>query len=316
MTTTEQLAQSVIIMLIFIGLTNILKRVGFLEKSNSLFTSKLVLKITLPALIFTSLSAQSFNSEVLFISGIVAMTEILSIFLAFLSAKLLKLQRGETGALMLVSAFGMSTMLGYPLIRNTFPGIEVAMEDAVIISEIGVGIILFILGPVIAMTYGESKFKGKAVINSIKVFLTSPIFISIVAGICFSFIDLPKNNMVFNTLDHILNLVGSANLFLVGITIGLLIEFNSLKKIALFLIFASVIKLIIQPMATYYASTFVDIDTLLKQVAFIESSMPSAILVAIYAKEYNCKPELVSTTILVTLILSLISVPVFFSILF
>jgi predicted permease len=51
-----------------------------------------------------------------------------------------------------------------------------------------------------------------------------------------------------------------------------------------------------------------------QQVALIETAMPSAVLAAIYAKHYNCKPELVSTTIVVTLVLSLISVTVLFNI--
>lgn len=314
MNTSEQLVQSVVIMLTLVLLFAILRRFGLLKKENSSFTSNLVLKITLPALIFSALVTQKFEFHILLASGFVSIAEIVSIILAWIAAKLIKLKNAETGALMLVSAFGMSTMLGYPLIRQTFPGNSNAMEDAVIISEIGVGLLLFILGPIIAMHYGENNVKEKAITASIGKFLTSPIFISIIAGISISFINLPENNIALNTISKLLTLIGNANIFLVAITIGLLIEPHNFKKLGGFLLIAITLKLIIQPLITYSLASFSGMDSLTTQVAIIETAMPSAILVAIYARQYNCKPEIVSTTILVTLILSLISVTAFFNI--
>jgi len=316
MKNTEQLVESVIIMLLLIVITTILKKVGFLQKKDSTLTSKLVLKITLPSLILTSLSSQTFNYQTLTVVAIVMAAEICCLVLAWVGARLLKLSPGETGALMLVSAFGMSTMLGYPLIEQTFLGNERAMEDAVIISELGVGILLFLLAPIIAMTFGDSHFKRKDVIVSVKSFFISPIFISIILGIALSFIKLPESNPIISVVYKILNLFGAANLFLVGITIGLLIEFKGVQKFSGFLIMAILIKLVIQPLITYYGLSITNFETLIKEVATIETAMPSAILVAIFAKNYNCKPELVSTTILVTLIISLISVTVLFGIIF
>ena len=57
-------------------------------------------------------------------------------------------------------------------------------------------------------------------------------------------------------------------------------------------------------------------DAVVQQIALIETAMPSAILATIYAKHYDCKPELVSTTIVITLIFSLLSVTALFYIFF
>jgi predicted permease len=50
----------------------------------------------------------------------------------------------------------------------------------------------------------------------------------------------------------------------------------------------------------------------MQQIVFIETAMPSALLGAVFAKHYNCKPELVSMAVMVTLILSVLSVSALF----
>lgn len=301
-------------MLILISLAFILKKTGLLDISNSSIFSSLVLKVTLPVLIFSSLSVQQLNPNLLFISGIVAFVEIFCIILALIAAKIIKLDRGETGALMLVSAFGMSTMLGYPIVQQAFPNNPQAFEDAVIISEIGVGFLLFIIGPIIAIHYGTTNASNKAALESIKRFLLSPIFFAIVSGIIVSFIPLPENSQVIITIKHLLAHIGNANMLLVALTIGLLIEIRKPSRLFAFLTITVLIKLIIQPVTTQIICTAFNIDDLIKQITFIETAMPSAILVSIYAKHYNCKPELVSTTLVITLIFSLISITGLYSI--
>lgn len=313
---TEQLAQGIIIMLLLISVSALLKRIGFLEKEISGTTSKIVLKITLPALIFSSLATQEFNIYLLVATLIVGLSEIICIALAWGAAQILKLKKAETGALMLVSGFGMSTMLGYPIIKQTFPGNITAMEDAVMISEIGVGLFLFIIGPVIAMIYGETDQKRGVIKRSLFEFITSPIFISVIAGIFVSIVGINKSNMLIDTIDRLFTLVGAANLFLVGLTIGLLVEWKGINMMWRFMVVASLIKLIIQPVLTYYSLQVIEFDKLVEEIALIETAMPSAIMGAIFARQYNCKPELVSSTILVTLIISMISVTVLFSFFF
>ncbi len=316
MNTTVQLFEGVVIMMALIILFAFLRKIGILEKSNSKLTSTLVLKVTLPAIIFSSLIAQKFDIHLLISAGIVSTVEIICIAMAWLIAKSLKLGRGETGALMLVSAFGMSTMLGYPIVRQVFPNNIQAMSDAIVTSEFGVGFLLFVIGPIIAMYYGESEIKGKVIVTSIKEFLVSPIIMAIVLGIIVSTISFPENNQVIITVKHLLKLMGNANLLLVAVTIGLLLEPLKISKYYGFLITAIILKLIIQPgIAQLFANTL-NVDSIAEQIILIETSMPSAILIAIFAKQYNCKPELVSTTILVTLTVSLISVTAFFGFLY
>jgi hypothetical protein len=316
MNATLSLIEGVVIMLAIISMAFLLKKVKVLKKEDSMLFSKIVLQITLPALIFSSLAVQEFNVKFLIMAGIMAVIEIFVLVVAWLIAGVLKFNRGEKGALILVSAFGMTTMLGYPIIRQVFPGSELAMEEAVITSEFGVGFLLFIFGPLIAMYYGESKVEGKFILKSMKKFFVSPIFISLIGGIAFSFIPFNSADQFVTPFIRFFKLIGNANLLMVALTIGLIIEFKHIKNIYLFIIIAVVLKLGVKPLLAVWLTGGDRFTDMMREIVVIETALPSAILTAVFAKQYNCRPDLVSVAIVVTLVLSVFSTALLFLLFF
>jgi len=312
MNTTQSLFEGVIVMVAIISLVVLLKKFTVLKKDDSLLFSRIVLQVTLPALIFSSLAVKVFDDRFVIMAAIMAVVEIGMIILAWLLANLFKFQRGEKGALILVSAFGMTTMLGYPIIQQVFPNNPLAMEEAVVTSEFGVGLLLFILGPLIAMYYGESKVEGKFIMKSVQTFFVSPIFLSLVAGIAVSFIPVDHNNQVFTTMIRFFELIGNANLLMVAITIGLIIEFKQFKNIYLFLGMAVLLKLIVKPLLAVWLTNDPRFTDMMREIVVIETALPSAILSVVFAKQYNCRPDLVAMAIMVTLVLSIFSVSLLF----
>ena len=315
MNTTQSLFEGVSVIFAAVVLAVFLKKLGVLKKDDSQLFSRIVLYITLPALIFSSLAQQAFTSEYLMMAGIMSFVEILIMMIAWLLAKFFKFDSGKTGALILVSGFGMTTMLGYPLIRQVFPDNALAMEEAVITSEFGVGFLLFILGPLIAMYYGKTKVEGKIVIKSVQKFFISPIFISLIAGILLSFIS-HHHKVAIQPFIHFFELVGNANLLMVTFTIGLLLEIKRMNSIYLFLFLAIVLKLIAKPLIAAVLTQSPVFSDMMREIILIETALPSAILTVIFAKQYNCRPDLVSLAIMITLMISLFSVSLVFYIVF
>jgi predicted permease len=316
MQTTITLIEGVVVMLAVILLAVLLKKFEILKKENSQFLSKLVLKVTLPALIFSTLATTRFESNYMSLAIIMAILEIVCMLLAYFIARMLRFGRGETGALILVSAFGMSTMLGYPLISQIYTGNAEAMEEAVITSEFGVGFLLFIFGPLIAIYFGESAIVRKDHVNSAKAFFISPVFISLILGICFSFIPFNRTGQLFLTLDHFLNILGDANTLLAAFAVGLMIEVKFARPYFLFILIALALKLVLKPVLAYWFSTGPNFTTMMQEVIVIETAMPSAILAAIFANHYKCKSDLVSSTVVISLIISVITITSIFMFLF
>ena len=309
---TESLFEGVIVMFVTIAIATILKRVNVLKKDDSLLLSKIVIKITLPALIFYSLANTVFNPEYLIMAASMAVIELCMMMIAWAVSKVLRFDKGKTGALILVSSFGMTSMLGYPLIQQIFPHSKMAIEEAVITSEFGVGFLLFILGPFIAMYFGDSDIKKGDIFKFSRQFFTSPIFIALILGIVFSFIGISRSNGVYRTTLHVLKYAGDANFLMVTFTVGLILEFKQIKTAYLFLLIAIFLKLILKPVLAILITSHDGFTPMMSQIILIETALPSAILSAVFAKHYNCRPDLVSMAIMVTLVVSLVSISLLF----
>ncbi len=312
MSTSHSLFEGVIVMLAIISLAAFLRKISVLKKDDSLLFSKIVMKVTLPALIFSSLAISDFHADFLRMALIMCAVEIAIILLAWLTAYLLGFDRGKTGALILASAFGMTTMLGYPLIRQVFNNDPMAMEEAVVTSEFGVGFLLFIFGPLIAMYFGESSVNRKDIGRSAARFFVSPIFIALLGGILFSFLKIDHENEISATFLKFFRLIGNANLLMVTFSIGLLIEFKAGQKVFLFLAMALLMKLVLKPLLAIWWTDNGNFTEMMRQIVVIETALPSAILGVVFARQYNCRPDLVSLAIMVSLALSVITVNLVF----
>lgn len=122
--------------------------------------------------------------------------------------------------------------------------------------------------------------------------------------------------MVFTTFFHFFHLLGNANTFLVALSIGLILEFRHEKGIIVFLLFALLLKLGLKPVLSFWMTSGAQFTDLMREIVFIETALPSALLVAVFAKQYKCRPDLVSMAIVTTLIASLLSVSLLYTLIF
>jgi len=77
-------------------------------------------------------------------------------------------------------------------------------------------------------------------------------------------------------------------------------------------IIAIVLKLFLKPILALWLTGNGMFTDMMREIVFIETALPSAILTAVYAKKYNCEPQLVSGTIMISLILSILSISLSF----
>jgi len=192
-----QVFETVLAFTIIIIFCLLLRKFSIIKEEDGKVFSKLLTNAVLPAVIFLQLSATPIKGSQFLLVIAILIAGILSMFLALLAGRFLKLSKAKTGALMLTSSFGSSALIGYPFIAFSFPNNPEAMADAVLLSELGVGLPIFLLGPAIAMFFGntqENEGIKKAFSFS---YFYSPIFLSIILGLAVLFI--PFN--LINSLD-------------------------------------------------------------------------------------------------------------------
>jgi len=296
---------SILILGLIILLVIQLKKRGLLKQEYGVLFSKLVTQVTLPALIFDALAQSVLEWRYILLFFYMFLTEMLLLFIAWAVGKVLKLESGQMGTFLLVSAFGSSALLGYALIVELFPANIAALAEGTFISELGVGLPLFTLGVMIAMHYGKAETETHSSLHSALLFFRSPIFIAIVLGLLWSFSPLGTKGIFITPLFEATHIVAQANTFLVALTVGVLLNFTSIKNIIPIAASVIVIKLLLSPFLVYLPASIMGLESWQMQVLLLEAAMPSAMLSVVLAKQYGCDAKLAAQLVFITLFASL-----------
>jgi len=306
---------SITILMGVILLAVLLRSVGLIKEEQGKLFADLVTHVTLPALIFSSLSHATIYPEYVLLALFMITAELISLVLAWAIGRRLRLENAQMGSFMLVSAFGSSAFLGYALISQVFPGNIDTMTEAAIISEVGLAPVLFTVGTMVAIYYGRADLNGKGSLLSAMSFFKSPLFFSLVAGVFWSTMKLPVEGTLITPIFHFLEVLSSANTFLVAMTVGVLLHFSGMRAIICMILFTVLIKLILKPIMVWVPTLAMDLQVWQVQVLILEAAMPSALLTVVFAKTYGCDAKLASKLIFATIIASSITIIVMFGIL-
>jgi len=297
-------AMIVILGLVLVGF--ILKRRGVISAGDRAIFGRLTTDLALPALIFATLSRQNIQEGELAAVWIMAVSLLSCMVLAWIVGRALGLLASQLGAFILVASFGSSSTLGYALISQTFTD-PAALGEAVIISELGVGIPIFTVGVAVAIYFGQGR--GGSIQSSFKAFLKSPIFISLVLGLAVAFLHLNWDVFPLIILTRILDLLGGTLAIFVALAVALMLRPIPFRSLAPLILAAAAIKLLAKPLLAFALARVELLDPLDMEILLIETAMPSGTVAAVLADRYGCDGGLASALLIATFAVSLITIP-------
>jgi predicted permease len=307
-----QVLETVLAFTIVVLFCLLLRRLSIIKEEDGNVFAKLLTQVVLPAVIFLQLSATPIKAGQFILVLSILVAGVLSMLLAWLAGRLLKLSKAKTGALMLTSSFGSSALLGYPFIAFSFPNNPEAIADAVLLSELGVGLPLFILGPAVAIYFGD-KHENASMKKALSLsYFRSPIFASVVLGILVSFLPINRENNFIAPFFEALKMINGALAILACLILSLQLKIKSLKGLLPLFIISAIIQMWFQPLAAHVQATLYHLSTIQTQVLVLISSMPSAVLGPVFASRHNCAPETASALVMAHIILSIAMIPVVF----
>lgn len=311
----SRLVATIAVLVGLISLVVLLRGVGLVKEEQGPIFARLVTHVTLPALIFSSLAQTTLHGKQCLLALIMLVAEIVCLALAWAAGQALKLNRPQLGAMMLTAGFGSSSLLGYALISQVYPGKPEALTEAVIISELGVGPALFTLGTMIAIYYGSKQVDVRGRFKAALGFFVSPIFFSVVAGLIWSLAKIPTDSEVVDTVLRGFKLAGSANTLMVALTVGVLLTFTGLKSVGAVAITVGLIKLILKPIMVWLPTLGMNLASWEAQVLILEGAMPSAMLSVVLASSYGCDGKLASKLVFATTVASSVTILIMFRLL-
>jgi predicted permease len=264
-----------------------------------------VTDLFLPAMIFVTLAGTSLQVKQLGPAFVMLGLELSAIALAWVVSALLRFPRAQQGAIVFCSAFGSSAFLGYPLITEMFPDKPQAMTEAVLISEIGVGYTIFILGPILAAYFASKHPDGRSRWSASLAFFKSPVFFALLLGILWGALGLPgEDNAWLAPIFRVCHVLGAAMTPVAILSVGLMFRLPALGSILLPLGIVVLIKLLLKPMAAGAAASLLGFPELWRDVLVLLAAMPPAILGVVFLRRYGGDASLASALLLAATIIS------------
>lgn len=287
-------------------------RLNILPVSVSAHFSKLLLKVTLPCTIFTSLLRSydpTFFWDVITIIALGLFLFPFNALVARLLCRLLRIPEGRRGVWSFCATFSNTGFMGFPIILALLG--EEALSLAATLN-ISFNIVVYTLGG--AMIYADRPaVDGKKEKLDLKSVLLTAINVSAVLGLIFYFAQIPVPDALLKPVTHLANITTPLSMIVTGMNLA------KSKFSAVFrdkdILSSTAARLIVIPLITFAILTGINAvlpfgNPLILAVAFIIFSMPTAGVATMLAQTYGADEEFAAGIVFMTSLCCIITIPV------
>jgi len=248
----------------------------------------LIVYIAGPSLIFVSLAKS--NIELNDFLTMVIVTVVFTSILWLLAYIIFKITKSKNYGLYLPMAHGNTGYLGWPIALFAF-GIA-GLSRAVIFDAVA-SVFLFSLGIYVVHRRNELKEIFKI-----------PLIYALILGFLFNFFKIPVPKMAFSALEMIGMITIPAALLVLGY------KLTEIKlKSAKIAFLASLFKIGIGFLVAFLIVALFSITGITRNIILLEASMPSAVFTMILCQKYKRDAALVASTVLISTIISIFTIP-------
>jgi predicted permease len=308
-----------IIILILLGLTGFIAgKTKFLPKETSDILSKVIVKLTTPLLILTTMASYSFsgktliNGSYIFLFGLFFL--LISLVLSVFISRKLGLSGPTANIYRMSSTFGNVVFMAYPLLSALYgdQGIIYA-----IFFNLSNDLLLWTLGIYLVNRHNTTRWKDnlKHLVNGNTIAFVLGIFLTAINF--HHLIEIhPVAGKVYRVLNDAFSPLGKTTIYISMIFIGLIlseIKIGGIKglidRYPHFLM--SLLKLLIIPAASFVILSLIGglPDPFIKKIVVLQLGMPTGTIIAALANQYDSDYKFATEGIFVSTVLSVITLP-------
>jgi len=259
--------------------------------------SSLVFYAFSPALVFSALVNSSLpGREFLQLATFSIVVTLLMGLIMLLISRLIKLSRVDTIAMLLVVMFVNSGNFGLTLNNLRYGDDGLARASVYYVTST---ILVFTLGILIA-SMGQASWR-----DSLKRLVRLPAFYAVIFAILVYSLKIPIPNPLMRSIDLLSTGAIPVMLVVLGMQIA---DLKSMTRVQL-AIPASLIRLLVAPVIALFVAGWLGLQGLSRATSIIEASMPTAIIMTVIATEFDIRPGLVTSTVVLSTLLSAITIP-------
>ncbi len=281
--------------------------VGYLLRTRLKIDKRTLSSVTFyafsPALVFTSLvNSRIPGDEFLSLASFTIIVTLLMGGVALVMALLMRAKRQDTIALLLVLMFVNAGNYGLTLNRLRFG--EEGLARAIVYYIIST-ILVFTLGVFIA-SMGQASWR-----ESLSRLVRLPAFYAVILAMVVFVLDIQIPNPIMRGVELLSAGAIPTMLVVLGMQIA---DLKSLDGVWL-AVPASLVRLLVAPLIAVLVAGLLGLTGLTRATAIIEASMPTAVITTILATEFNVRPGLVTSTVILSTLLSAITLPLVITVL-
>lgn len=260
--------------------------------------SRLVVYLFTPFLIFQQLATTELTAgEAGSLLAVAIGMSVLVAGVAALAARGMALDARTGSAFVLSATMINAGNYGIPLNRFAFGA---AGEERAVVFFVATALVTYTLGVFLA-SRGTASTRD-AMLNVLRV----PLLYAAVAGLSLNLGDVTMPTPVARTTDLFAQAAVPAMLVVLGLQLGR-VQING--KIAPILT-ASAIRLIVAPLIGFALAVILGMSGITRQVAIVQSAMPTAVISSVLAMEFGADTEFVTGVIFVSTVASMLTLSV------
>jgi predicted permease len=256
---------------------------------------------------------------------------------------MLRMTPPRLGALLMVSAYGNTGFLGYPITMALLPHMLTA---AVLIDQIGMSIILYPSAPIIGSFFGVSQKEQSLLANkesqhtphvkakttappshakgfrpsertrNALAFFKSPLFIAMTIGGLVHVIPWPHAITHSSQLKPIgkvvmdcLGLLGQGTIPLIMLSMGASLKPRSAKNAISPILLASCLKLLLAPLAMLVFLKALGVTGAILAVGVLQAGMPTSVMSSVLTRYHDMDGDFAVGVVFITTVLSALTIP-------
>lgn len=258
--------------------------------------SSLVLNVLSPCLVFSSLTRSKLPAgELLELSLFAVLSILLTGLASLILARLLRLSRSDTAALLIVVMFVNGGNYGLTLNELRYGGEGLARAIVYFTTST---LMVYTLGIFVA-SLGKMSIRQSAA----KLLRLPAVYAAVAAVLVYSFhLQLPQ------PLLSAIEVAGAGSIPVMIIVLGMqLADWNGVSSLRL-TVPAVVMRLVAGPLIGFFIAMLLGLEGVGRATSIIETSMPTAVFAIVLATEFELQPTAVTSIVLLSTLISPLTV--------
>ena len=294
---------SPVFLLIVLG--NVLRRIRVPDLSFWEVNDKLCYWVLIPALLFHFISQVSLSSEMLYIYALIVLAGFVVTFSASVLIGKLIGYPPEVWTSILQGSMRQNAFIALAIAGSFYGSEGLKIASLFMFIYVPTINIIIITTMVVSLKNTHQKDSKKAISNVFIEIAKNPFILAMIAGLLVSLLPKEKMSILIDTTE----LLGSAALPIMLLTIGAKIKVRDLTLKITPIIISNSLKLFILPVIVYFIASYFRLSQVEIVVAVIFASVPTATMSYTLAKQFGADDQLMRGILTTQVALSFITIP-------